>query len=87
MKNNKEQTPKLCKRELWFLYTALLLIEIFLPMKFQVDTSDSFCVMFRTNLKHEINKGNYSLIMQKRVMVLEHCTSPHRVLSTNEVSS
>ena len=30
------------------LYTALLLIEIYLPVKFQVDTSYSFCVMLWT---------------------------------------
>ena len=37
--------------------------------------------MFRTNLKHEKKtKGNNSLIMQKRVMVLVHCTSPCRAL-------
>ena len=35
-------TPKLCKRELWFLYTALILITIYLSMKFQVDISRSF---------------------------------------------
>ena len=36
-----------------FLYTAPLLIKIYLPMKFQVDTSYSFCVMLQTQFKYE----------------------------------
>ena len=46
----RAMTPKSCKRELWFYYTALLLIKIYLPMIFQVDTSYSFCVMLQTKL-------------------------------------
>ena len=37
--------------------------------------------------KISITKGNNSYIMQKRVMVLAHCTYPHRDLSNYEVSS
>ena len=46
-------TPKLCKRELWFLFTAPPLIKIYIPMKFQVDTSNSFGVLLRTKYKYE----------------------------------
>ena len=46
-------TPKLCNRGLWFLSIAFFLIKIYLPMKFQVDTSNSVCVMLRTKFKHE----------------------------------
>ena len=46
-------TPKLCNRELWFLYTARFLVEIYLPMKFQVDTFYNFSVMLRTKFKYE----------------------------------
>ena len=35
--------------------------------------------------KYKIAKGNNSKIMQKRVMVLVHCTSSHQDLSNNEV--
>ena len=46
--------------------TALFLIEIYLPMKFGVDTFNIFCVMLLTKYKYEkLQKGNYSLIMQK----------------------
>ena len=47
-------TPKLCKRELLFLYTAPLLIEIYLPMKFQVDTYYS---LSRQKLSMKNKKG------------------------------
>ena len=44
---NKQRaiTPKLCKRELLFLYTALIDIEIYLPLNFGVDISYSFLAM------------------------------------------
>ena len=38
------------QKELCFLYTELLLIKFYLSIKFQVDTSYSFCVMLRTKL-------------------------------------
>ena len=41
-------TPKVWNIELWFLCTALLLNEIYLPMKFHVDALHSFEVMLRT---------------------------------------
>ena len=69
-------TPEICKQKLWFMCTALLLNEIYLPMKFQVGTSHSFRDMARTKIKYEkITKGNNSEIMTARVMVLVHCTS------------
>jgi len=39
--------------ELWFLCIALLLNEIYLPMKFHVDALHSFKVMLRTKFKNE----------------------------------
>ena len=42
-KKQRAIPPKLCKRELWFLYTALLVIKIYLPMKFGVDISYFLC--------------------------------------------
>ena len=50
-KNENEQraiTPKVWSFELWFLCTALLLNEIYLPLKFYVDALHSFKVMLRT---------------------------------------
>jgi len=49
-KNENEQmaiTPKVYSFELWFLCTALLLNEIYLPMKFHVDALYSFKVILR----------------------------------------
>jgi len=50
--NNKNEqrviTPRVCSFELWFLCTALLLNEIYLPMKFCVNALHSFKVMLRT---------------------------------------
>ena len=46
-------TPKACHLELWFLCTALLLNEIYLPMKFQVGSLNTFRVMLRTKFKNE----------------------------------
>jgi len=50
-KNENEQraiTPKVWSFELWFFCTALLLNEIYLPIKFHVDALNSFKVMLRT---------------------------------------
>jgi len=55
-KNENEQraiTPKVRNFELWFLCTALLLNEIYLPMKFHVDALHSFKVMLWTKFKYE----------------------------------
>jgi len=55
-KNENKQraiTPKVWSFELWFLCTALLLDEIYLPMKFLVDALHSFKVMYRTKYKNE----------------------------------
>jgi len=55
-KNENEQraiTPKVWSIELWFLCTALLLKEIYLPMKFHVDALHSLKVMLRTRFKYE----------------------------------
>ena len=41
-------TPKLCEKNVRFLYTVLVLIEIYLPVKFQVGSSYSFSVMLWT---------------------------------------
>jgi hypothetical protein len=50
-------TQKLCRVELLFLCAALLLNDIYPPMKFQVDISKAFLVMLLTKIKHENNKG------------------------------
>jgi len=50
-KNENEQraiTPKVLSFELFILCAALLLNEIYLPMKFRVDAMHSFKVMLRT---------------------------------------
>jgi len=55
-KNENEQraiTPKVLSFELWFLCTAFLLNENYLPMKFHVDALHSFKVMLRTKFKNE----------------------------------
>ena len=49
-KNENEQraiTPKVRSFELWFLCTALLLNEIYLPMKLHVEALNNFQVMLR----------------------------------------
>jgi len=51
IKNENDQraiTPKVWSFELWFLCTALLRNEVYLPMKFYVDALHSFKVMLRT---------------------------------------
>jgi len=56
MKMNKGQraiTPKVLCLELLFLSSALLINEIYLPMKFHVDDLHSFKVMLRTKFKNE----------------------------------
>ena len=45
---NNKGLVKLCVREVQFLYTALLLIEIYLPVKFQVDTVAVLCSVQNT---------------------------------------
>jgi len=50
-KNKNKQraiTPKVRCLELWFLCTALLINETYLPTKFHVDALHSFKVMLRT---------------------------------------
>ena len=49
----KAITPKVWCLELWFLCTALLLNEIYLPMIFQVSSLNMFRVMLRTKFKNE----------------------------------
>jgi len=56
LKNENEQraiTPKVWCWELWFLYTALLLNEIYLPMNFRVSSLNTFWVMLRAKFKNE----------------------------------
>ena len=70
-------TPKVWCQELWFLCIALLLNKIYLPMKFQVSSLNTYGVMLRTKFKNDKGtKGNNSKNMMSRVMVLVHCTSP-----------
>jgi len=55
-KNENEQraiTPKVWSFELWFLCTALLLNEIYLAIKFQVSSLNTFWVMLWTKFKNE----------------------------------
>jgi len=54
--NENEQraiTLKVWSFELWFLCSALLLNEIYLPMKFQVSNLNTVWVMLRTKFKNE----------------------------------
>jgi len=54
MKNQQRAiTPKVKCLELWFLCIALLLNEIYLPMKFQVSSLNTFRVMLWTKFKNE----------------------------------
>ena len=46
-------TPKIWWAELWYLCTALLLNEFYLPMKFQDDTWNTFRVILLTKIKYE----------------------------------
>jgi hypothetical protein len=62
--------------QLSFLCAALIVYEIYPPMKFQVYTTI-----------WKITKGNNSKNMQGGVIILVHCTPPHYDLSTYEVSS
>ena len=62
--NKGQETSKLYKRELWFLYTVSLLIEIHLPLKFQVNLIPLIHVVVvlcsEHNLSVKITKGNNS---------------------------
>jgi len=53
LKHERAITPKVWCLELWFLCTALLLNEIYLPMKFQVSSLNTYWVMLRTKFKNE----------------------------------
>ena len=46
-------TPKVRCQELWFLCIALLLNKIYLPMKLQVSSLNTYGVMLRTKFKNE----------------------------------
>ena len=52
--NLRAITSTLHKKELWFLYTARFLIEIYIPMTFGTCTDNFyiFCIMLRTNMKN-----------------------------------
>jgi hypothetical protein len=50
-KEQRKITPKLGKAELWFLCTAHLLNEIYLPTKFHVDISYHLRVMTQIKFK------------------------------------
>ena len=52
---NKQRaiTQKISKQELWFMFTALPLDEIYPPTKFHNHTKYSFGDMFRTKFKYE----------------------------------
>jgi len=55
-KNENEQrtiNPKVWSFQLWFLCTALLLNEIYLPLKFLVSSLSTVWVMLRTKFKKE----------------------------------
>ena len=53
MKINKEQLLQQYDGQLWYLCTALLLNEIYQPMRFQDDTWNTFRVMLGTKIKYE----------------------------------
>ena len=65
---------------------VLLLVEIYLPMKFQIDTvyTCSCCVMLGTNLSAKNNKGQH-LKLCERGRVLVQCTSSHQDLSSSKL--
>lgn len=48
-----DMADKICIKELWFLYTALPLIEVYLLIKLHVETCNSFCVMIWPKFKYE----------------------------------
>jgi len=76
-KNENEQraiSPKVRAIELWFLCTALLLNEIYLSMKFQVSSLNTYWVILRTKFKNENEVLIINILLW--VMVLVHCTSP-----------
>jgi len=61
-KSDNEQraiTPKVWSFDLWFLCTALLLNEIYLPMKFHVDALHSFKIMLRTRKGRTDGRTNW----------------------------
>ena len=66
-------TPKLGNQELRFLHTALLLIQIYHPIKFHIDTSYIFlCYAPKKTLVCKRYKGNNSKNMMCTVMFLVH---------------
>jgi len=80
-------TPKVWCLELWFLCTAHLLNELYLPMTFQISSLNTFRVMLQTKFKNKNEqKGKNFESMKLWVMVLVYCTSPQWDLSTYEVS-
>jgi len=69
-KNENKQraiTPKEWCPELWFLCTALFLNEIYLAMKFQVSSLNTYWVMLRTKFKNE----NEQRVITSNVWCLE----------------
>ena len=71
-KNENEQralTSKVWCIELWFLCTALLLNEMYLPMKCQVSSLNTLRVMLRTKFKNENNQR----AITPKVWCLELC--------------
>ena len=58
-KNKNQQraiTAKIWCKELWFLCTALLLLQIYLPVKFHDNNFNIFWVMVRTKIHYKKNK-------------------------------
>jgi len=51
--DNKQRAITTKNFALWFLSTALLLNEIYLPMKFHIDALHNFLVMLWTKFKYE----------------------------------
>jgi hypothetical protein len=85
LKITKGDNWKIMQGRLSFLCATLLLKEIYPPMKFQVDTSNTFWDKLLTK-SMKITKGNNSKIMKGRVIILVHCIPPGWDVSTYEVS-
>ena len=75
-------TPKICQRELCFLSTALSFNEIYSPIKFQVDISNTYQVMVRTRIKYEnLPRAITPKIYQKELWILGTALPFHEIYS------
>ena len=82
-----EITLEIYRVGLWFLCIALPLTAIYLYTKFHFNLLCTFQDMARTGNHYEKwLRGDNSINIQGRIMVLVHCPSPYCHLSINHVS-